>query len=92
MRQIASPFLAIAVLLSASGVVSANVEPEPREALTWDNLEARIETEAKAGFSGVILVVRDGESVLDQAFGMANREDEIPNRTDTIFGIGSTVS
>jgi len=69
---------------------STHVEQEPQAALTWDNLEARIDAEVKAGFSGVIFVVRDGEEVLDKAVGMANREEGIPNRTDTIFGIGST--
>jgi len=58
--------------------------------LTWDNLEARIAAEVEAGFSGVILVIRNGKPVLDAAYGMANREAGIPNRRDTIFGIGST--
>lgn len=90
MRKIVSSFVVIAVLSVAPAWAQAKVEQEPPEALTWDNLEAYIEAEAKAGFSGVILVVRDGEAVLDKAFGMANREEGIPNRTDTIFGIGST--
>lgn len=58
--------------------------------LTWDNLEERLESEAASGFSGVVLVVRDGETVVERAFGMANRAAGIPNRVDTIFGIGST--
>lgn len=90
MRKIISSSVVIAVLSVAPAWAQANVEQEPPETLTWDNLEAYIEAEAKAGFSGVILVVRDGEAVLDKAFGMANREEGIPNRTDTIFGIGST--
>ena len=90
MRKIVSSFVVIAVLGVAPAWAQAKVEQEAPEALTWDNLEAYIEAEAKAGFSGVILVVRDGEAVLDKAFGMANREEGIPNRTDTIFGIGST--
>ncbi len=90
----------LATVLLAAGYASAQapdspryraaVESRPREALTWDNLEAGIEANVKAGFSGVILVIRDGEPVLEAAFGMANREAGIPNRKDTIFGIGST--
>ncbi len=80
----------LATVLLAAGYASAQAPDSPREALTWDNLEAGIEANVKAGFSGVILVIRDGEPVLDAAFGMANREEGIPNRKDTIFGIGST--
>jgi len=98
MRQIGSLFLAIVLLALApaearpglaDGGASAAGE-EPREDLTWDNLDARISAAVEEGFSGVILAVHDGETVLNGAFGMANREEGIPNRPDTIFGIGST--
>ena len=96
MRRSFSSILAMVLLVAINGgaslaaTASGDVESPSREALTWDNLEARIKANAVAGFSGVILVVRDGEPVLEAAFGMANREEGVPNRTDTIFGIGST--
>jgi len=40
-------------------------------------------------FSGVILVARDGKPVFFDAYGLADREAKIPNRTDTRFNIGS---
>lgn len=58
--------------------------------LTWDTLEERMALEAEAGFSGSVLVVRDGEVVFDRAYGMANRGAGIPNRPDTIYCVGST--
>jgi CubicO group peptidase (beta-lactamase class C family) len=58
--------------------------------MTWDNLEARLEQAVKDGFSGAVLVMRDGQPVLDRAYGMANRDKKISNRPDTIFAIGST--
>ncbi|MFG0275334.1 MAG: serine hydrolase [Phycisphaerales bacterium] len=58
--------------------------------LTWDTLEERMALEAEAGFSGSVLVVRDGEIVFDRAYGMANRAERIPNRPDTIYCVGST--
>jgi len=84
--------LFLASLVVAAGYLSAQAgeESQPRKDLTWDNLDARIQSDVDAGFSGVILVIRDGEPVLDAAFGMANREKGVPNRLDTIFGIGST--
>jgi D-alanyl-D-alanine carboxypeptidase len=40
-------------------------------------------------FSGVILIARNGVPVYEEAFGDADREKKIPNRTDTKFNIGS---
>ena len=40
-------------------------------------------------FSGVVLAARDGRVIYEQAFGLANADFKIPNRTDTRFGIAS---
>ena len=40
-------------------------------------------------FSGAVLVARDGKPVFEQAYGLADRERKQPNRTDTLFRIGS---
>jgi CubicO group peptidase (beta-lactamase class C family) len=58
--------------------------------VTWDALEARLNWEADHGFSGVVLVARDGKVVLHKAYGLANREKKIAMRPDTILAIGST--
>jgi CubicO group peptidase (beta-lactamase class C family) len=40
-------------------------------------------------FSGAIRVVKQGEILFDQAFGMACLEFDVPNKTDTRFGLAS---
>jgi CubicO group peptidase (beta-lactamase class C family) len=40
-------------------------------------------------FTGSVLVARDGEVLLDQGYGLANREWSIPNAGDTKFRLGS---
>lgn len=40
-------------------------------------------------FDGAVLVAKDGKIVYKDAFGLANREWNIPNSTDTKFMIGS---
>ena len=40
-------------------------------------------------FSGVILIARNGVPVFEEAFGYADRDKKIPNRSDTKFNIGS---
>ena len=59
------------------------------EPMTWDTLTDRFDTEEEAGFSGAVLVIRDGEVVLDKGYGMANQERGIPNTPETLFAVGS---
>ena len=40
-------------------------------------------------FSGAVLVARDGKPVFRRAFGLANREWDIPNTPETKFRLGS---
>ncbi len=40
-------------------------------------------------FTGAVLVARNGEVIFDRAYGLANREWEIPNTPETHFRIGS---
>lgn len=40
-------------------------------------------------FSGSVLVARENEPIFRQAYGLANRDAEIPNRPDTMFDLGS---
>lgn len=56
---------------------------------TWDTLGERLDEEAARGFSGTVLVVRDGAVVLHRGYGFADRAAQIPNGTETIFAIGS---
>lgn len=41
------------------------------------------------GFSGAVLIARDGTPVLERAAGLANRSLEVKNRIDTKFNLGS---
>jgi len=67
----------------------AKVEPLPPP-LTWDNLGERLAAEETAGFAGALLIVRDGEIVWNEGYGLASREKSIRNTPETIFAIGST--
>ena len=58
--------------------------------ISWQNLDARMAEEARAGFSGSVLVVRGGKVVLHRGYGFADREKKIPNDEHTIYAIGST--
>lgn len=40
-------------------------------------------------FSGVVLIAHNGKTVFEQAYGLSNRADNIPNRIDTKFNLAS---
>lgn len=89
------PRLPLAVTAAASLLLvlpswTAAAAAPPEEPLTWEGLESRLEREAARGFSGSVLVAREGEIVLDRGYGLANPGKEIPCRADTIYAIGST--
>ncbi|KMT64158.1 serine hydrolase domain-containing protein [Catenovulum maritimum] len=47
------------------------------------------DTVNESNFSGVVLVAAEKKVLFKEAFGLANREENIPFREDTIFDIGS---
>src|SRR4051794_886658 len=81
-------------------ILSSTIEATPRppdlaiprlnEADALAALTARAGEQAKKDeFSGVVLVARRGEILLQKAWGLANRETKTPNTLDTRFRIGS---
>lgn len=57
--------------------------------LTWDTVDDRMKAEEDAGFSGVLLVTRDGTVAHHAGYGLADRDKGKEVTADTIFAIGS---
>jgi CubicO group peptidase (beta-lactamase class C family) len=70
---------------SVSAQSAAPAAPEIRTKID----EYMIAAVAVNGFSGSILVARNGEPVASKAYGMANLELAVPNTTQTVFRLGS---
>lgn len=74
-----------------SSLVWAQNQPTPPSA---DQVKARVDEYMNAvlrvdGFSGTILIARDGKPVVSRGYGMANIELNVPNTPETIFRLGS---
>ena len=75
--------LRLTVVLIVVAVTSALAQDTAR-------IEQVIQSYVTAGtFMGTVLVARDGNVVLDKAYGMANIELDVPNTPDTKFRLGS---
>lgn len=72
---------------AAPGADSTRTDPDSAFAAT---LDARLASATAAGlFSGAVLVTRDGRTVFEGAYGLADRERGVPNTMHTQFRVGS---
>jgi D-alanyl-D-alanine carboxypeptidase len=71
--------------------VEPGVPPVSGPAIEYSkNAYEALDQEAqRTNFSGTLLVARDGKVVFQKAYGLANRQRNIPNRLDTKLQIGS---
>src|SRR5262245_5543725 len=83
----APPNQIVALDLQSRGARSKGPEVAP---ITWENLSQRLDEEAVQGFTGTVLMVHNGQIVLHNGYGFANREKKIANGEETIFAMGSS--
>ena len=95
MRKIVCPLsrlmAAVSVmLLYVSFIAAQGIATLP----TNDQISAKVDEYMKAvlqvdGFSGTIVVARDGKPIFSKGYGMANIELKVPNTPEKIFRLGS---
>ena len=81
-------------LLSARDPAKVRAEAWPTGALSLPQVASEIEKRAAAlasedTFSGVILVAKGDRILVNRAYGFADQDWRVPNRTDTAFHLGS---
>jgi CubicO group peptidase (beta-lactamase class C family) len=54
-----------------------------------EKFDALLRRYAQYGFSGTVLVARGGKVVLNEGYGMANKQTGLPNTSETVFAVGS---
>jgi CubicO group peptidase (beta-lactamase class C family) len=70
--------------------VAGAISLDPKRSKLVKDLKKRIEEAVlELEFSGVISIFRDDEVVVNQAFGNRDIKNQLPNNTDTLFGIAS---
>jgi len=78
------------VLLLTSIGLGQNGAKLPTESEIIEKVEAYMKaTEKVDGFSGSILMARNGQPMVSKGYGMANIELNVPNKAETVFRLGS---
>jgi len=78
----------IGLRIGVGGVLTASRQTNDAERVR--ELQRYVKKQAEQGtFSGVVLLARDGTPLYQEAFGLANRDTDTPNRLDTKFNLGS---
>lgn len=75
--------IALACIVTASAASAAADDPL---AHSLDDFMKRAEAH---GFSGAVLVARNGTVLLREGYGMADKKNDVPMRADTVLDIGS---
>jgi CubicO group peptidase (beta-lactamase class C family) len=82
---VAAALLSLAALGACAGGDGVTVVREGVGAATDEYLTAA----TPYGFSGALLVAKDGEVLLEKGYGMADLEAQVPNTASTVFTTGS---
>jgi D-alanyl-D-alanine carboxypeptidase len=81
------------IALVASLIVALNLYPQVNNEIKFSNLEEIHQYLSKRaeenGFSGVVLIAKDGKPIFKNAYGYASKRFAVPNAVDTKFNIGS---
>jgi CubicO group peptidase (beta-lactamase class C family) len=84
------PFGLLGIKVMDTGEEEIAADPKPDDAALVAAAKAHLEKmAARDEFSGAVLIVHNGKTLFEAAYGLADREKKIPNRTGTKFNIGS---
>jgi CubicO group peptidase (beta-lactamase class C family) len=82
-------FLIIPILVTCDSSSDAPSEGEVVKGEIGKKLDAYLTRITPFGFSGALLVAREGEIVLNKGYGLAIRSENVPNTSATVFSTGS---
>ncbi|MDD8027552.1 MAG: serine hydrolase [Acidobacteriota bacterium] len=84
------PFGLLGIRVMDTGEGAAAADPKPDDAALVAAVQAHLEgLAARDEFSGAVLIAHNGKTLFEAAYGLADRDKKIPNRTSTKFNIGS---
>lgn len=71
------------------GIVTSNAQEKLNPKDTFTKIDNYLNNGILNGFSGAILVIKEGELIINKGYGVANKNNNTINNPNTIFDIGS---
>ena len=87
MNKIRLVFLTITLVLLGNQISNAQAKLNSDD--TFTKIDKYLSNGATNGFSGAILVIKEGELIINKGYGFANKDNKTLNNPNTIFDIGS---
>ena len=78
-----------ALILTFITFLTSNSFSQSTNKELFNRIDTYLESSVTNGFSGVVLVSKNGEIILSKGYGWADRKNKIPNSPSTVFNIGS---
>ena len=85
MKYIYTVFSTIALLVTLTSNAQEKLNPKD----TFTKIDNYLSSGTTNGFSGAILVIQEGELIINKGYGFANKDNNTLNNPNTIFDIGS---
>ena len=77
------------IALGLLGIVTSNSQEKLNPKDTFTKIDTYLSNGTANGFSGAILVIKEGELIINKGYGLANKDSKTLNGPNTIFDIGS---
>jgi len=87
MKKILLVFSTIALVIL--GTLTSNAQEKLNSNDTYTKIDNYLSNGTANGFSGAILVIKEGELIINKGYGLANKDSKTLNNPNTIFDIGS---
>ena len=71
------------------GIVTSNAQEKLNPKDTFTKIDTYLNNGTANGFSGAMLVIKEGELIINRGYGLANKDSKTLNNPNTIFDIGS---
>ena len=82
-------FLFITITLTQLGAFSLNAQQLTQSSTLYSRIDNYLTAGSEHGFSGAITVVKNGETIINKGYGLADKNTQTLNNPNTIFDIGS---
>ena len=82
-------FLFSVITLIQVGTFNLSAQQKTASTAIYSKIDNYLTAGTKNGFAGAIAVVKNGKTIINKGYGMANKSTQTLNNPNTIFDIGS---